>query len=521
MKILVKIKNNKLCFINRKKLNSDYKNMLNTNVISNNELVFSDEYIILNQKIITTFLNELVKTYNLSTLTFQNLELLYIFLPFLSKIKGINSLYIESNEVMPYKVCEKLNKINIKYISFEYIPKYMFEILDKSGHIPESRNEILFTSLFMQTNNLNNYSSIYYKNNIYLQFPLSYEDINDFNVFCDINKNLKVIHINKLNKVDLEKVLKIIIYNKKRNIKIYLHGDEHESDAIEYLKKNNKVLKKKYKISFSLKYSNKYISENIAKETNNTVLRMIALLILIIIIFSFIYIFYDNYKSMMKVSKIQNDVVKYINAKDTEEINTTKVLNGLEVKNNYIYSLKDINNDITSWLKVNNTNIDYPIVKTDNNLYYLDYNLKKEKDPNGWLFLDYRTSDVKLDDNTIIYGHNRFVNGVMFGTLHKTLYKNWYTDKENQIINYDTVYGSYQFKIFSIYIVPTTTDYIKTNFDSDDEKQEFLNKIKGRSIYDFKVDVDVNTKVLTLSTCQSDTTRLVLHAALINKTDEN
>ena len=223
----------------------------------------------------------------------------------------------------------------------------------------------------------------------------------------------------------------------------------------------------------------------------------------------------------MKVSKIQNDVVKYINAKDTEEINTTKVLNGLEVKNNYIYSLKDINNDITSWLKVNNTNIDYPIVKTDNNLYYLDYNLKKEKDPNGWLFLDYRNSDVKLDDNTIIYGHNRFVNGVMFGTLHKTLYKNWYTDKENQIINYDTVYGSYKFKIFSIYIVPTTTDYIKTNFDSDDEKQEFLNKIKGRSIYDFKVDVDVNTKVLTLSTCQSDTTRLVLHAALINKTDEN
>ena len=94
MKILVKIKNDKLCFINRKKLNPDYKNMLNTNVISNNELVFSDEYIILNQKIIITFLNELIKTYNLTTLTFQNLELLYIFLPFLSKIKEARSSFV-------------------------------------------------------------------------------------------------------------------------------------------------------------------------------------------------------------------------------------------------------------------------------------------------------------------------------------------------------------------------------------------------------------------------------------------
>ena len=168
MKILVKIKNDRLCFITRKKLNPDYKNMLNTNVISNNELVFSDEYIFLNQKIICTFFNELIKTYSITTLSFQSLEVLYIFLPLLSRFKEINSLYLESDEIMPYKLCEKLCKINnIKYISFEYIPQYMFELLDKHGYIPESRSEILFTSKFMETNNLTTYSSIYYKNNIY------------------------------------------------------------------------------------------------------------------------------------------------------------------------------------------------------------------------------------------------------------------------------------------------------------------------------------------------------------------
>ena len=119
MKILVKIKNDRLCFITRKKLNPDYKNMLNTNVISSNELVFSDEYIFLNQKIICTFFNELIKNYSITTLSFQSLEVLYIFLPLLSRFKEINSLYLESDEIMPYKLCEKLCKINnIKYISF-------------------------------------------------------------------------------------------------------------------------------------------------------------------------------------------------------------------------------------------------------------------------------------------------------------------------------------------------------------------------------------------------------------------
>lgn len=311
MKILVKIKNDRLCFITRKKLNPDYKNMLNTNVISNNELVFSDEYIFLNQKIICTFFNELIKNYSITTLSFQSLEVLYIFLPLLSRFKEINSLYLESDEIMPYKLCEKLCKINnIKYISFEYIPQYMFELLDKHGYIPESRSEILFTSKFMETNNLTTYSSIYYKNNIYLEFPFSNEDIQNFNTFCDINKNLKIIHINKLNKEDLETVIKILKNNNQKNIKIILHGNEHDPNVIEYLKKNNKLIKKKYKISFKLKYSNEYIENNIASETNNAVLRMIALVILAIILFSFIYVFYDNYRSMMKVSKIQNEVIE-------------------------------------------------------------------------------------------------------------------------------------------------------------------------------------------------------------------
>ena len=211
-----------------------------------------------------------------------------------------------------------------------------------------------------------------------------------------------------------------------------------------------------------------------------------------------------------------NQVIDYINAKDINEENSNRTLNGLEIKNNYLYSLTTINPDVVGWVKVNETNIDYAVTKSIDNEYYLTHNLYKEKDPNGWIYMDYTNNATKIDDNIILYGHNRFLNGVMFGTLNKVLYKNWYTNEKNLTITFDTLYGSYKYKIFSIYIIPTTTDYLTTNFKSNEEKLNFIKLIKDRSIYDFNVSLDENAKILTLSTCQSDTSRLVVHAYLVN-----
>ena len=211
MKVLVKIKDDRLSFLNRKKLNTEYKNMLNTNVISNDELVFSDEYILKNYKILASFFNEIIKTYNLTTLSFQTMEVAKLIFPIINKLKNINALYFESEEVLPYKFSEKICKLNnIKYISAQYIPQYMFEMLDKYGIIPESRDEILFTSNFMELNGLSTYSNIYYKYTLYLEFPLSKQDLIDFTTFCKINKNLKTININIPNKFNLEEIIFIL-----------------------------------------------------------------------------------------------------------------------------------------------------------------------------------------------------------------------------------------------------------------------------------------------------------------------
>ena len=520
MRILVKVKDDKLLFSERIRLNSDDKTILNTNLISNDEIFFTDDYIKDNPLVIISFLNSLIKNYNINTLSFQNMEVCLIFITILNKLKGVKNIYFESNEILAYNICEKLTKCNsIKFVSANYIPSYMFEMLDKYNIIPESRDEVLFTSNFMQINSLSNYATIFYKYMIYLEFPFTKEDMDDFTTFCSINKNLKIIHINKPNRFNLEEIIAILKTNKKSKIKIYIHGDIQEPDIIEYLKKYNKTLKKKNKIILKLSYSDKFIRENLAKQTNNNILRMCSYIIIALVLSCIGFIAYDNYHAMLKTTAIREEIQRVIEATDTTEIKQEieEKHEGKPVQNNDLAALTTINTDVVGWLKVNNTNINDAVLQGENNKYYLEHDIHKQYDPGGWIFLDY-TNDIDMgDDNTIIYGHNRYGNGVMFGTLNRTLQSNWYLNEENQIITYETLFGTYHFQIFSIYITPTNVDYIRTNFPSVQDKLDFFNSLAQKSIYNFGVTFDEDDKILTLSTCQSDVSRLVVHAVLLDK----
>ena len=151
---------------------------------------------------------------------------------------------------------------------------------------------------------------------------------------------------------------------------------------------------------------------------------------------------------------------------------------------------------------------------TDND-YYLKHNLYQEEDKNGWIFMDYRNSIYSLDSNTIIYGHNMYYSGVMFGTLTKAYKKDWYTNPDNLVISFNTIYETMNFQIFSIYKVPLTKDYLKTYFDNETDFNDFVKLIKSRSIKNFDIDVSYGDKILTLSTCTGDNQRMVIHAKLI------
>ena len=97
------------------------------------------------------------------------------------------------------------------------------------------------------------------------------------------------------------------------------------------------------------------------------------------------------------------------------------------------------------------------------------------------------------------------------------LKSNWYNNKDNHIIRLSTEIENTMWQIFSVYKIPEETYYITTNFSNDSEYEKFLNIIKERSIHNFNTDININDKVLTLSTCYSDTERTVVHAKLIKR----
>lgn len=174
--------------------------------------------------------------------------------------------------------------------------------------------------------------------------------------------------------------------------------------------------------------------------------------------------------------------------------------------------LKSENSDVVAYIKVNNTNIEYPIVKTSNNNFYLNHSFDKSKNSRGWIFADYKNKFDNTDKNIVIYGHN-MRDESMFGSLKNILNEEWYNNTENKNITFLTEKGNYIYKVFSIYKIESEDYYIKTNFKNDEDYEKFLNTIKNRSIKNFDINLNINDKIITLSTCANNNKyRIVLHA---------
>ena len=532
-KILINIQNNNIIFSYKTNNSSISNDLINTNIISNNELIFSDIYIKENSKILSSFIKELAIQYNINKVIISKIDLTPLILNLMGKATLITELEIKEDESLTYEICELLININhIKSITCYTLQPFMIELLDKNGITASSRCEILYLSNFMEKNNLLRYSNIYYKTNIRITFPLSLEDLKDFEDFLKINKYLKVIHVNRLINNELENLVNILIKHNRSNLKIVIHENITDEKTAEYLKNKNKTYKKKYKIYLSLEYSKEYLDKNIFKQAITNTLKVCGLIVSSLVILVVTYIGVSNYVSLRQVNAIQENLAEVIEVTDPTEIIEQKNEENLEqakeeetpiedikmITNTELASLLTVNEDVVGELIVNNTNVDYPVVQATDNDYYLEHNINKEKNANGWIYLDFRNDAMNLDKNNIIYGHNMYYSGVMFGTLYKTANSNWYTNPENQIITYNTLYEDMKFQIFSIYRVPETNDYLKVFFDDDADFLEFADMITNRSIYDFNVPIDGDDKIITLSTCSNNgTKRLVIHAVLIDE----
>jgi len=240
------------------------------------------------------------------------------------------------------------------------------------------------------------------------------------------------------------------------------------------------------------------------------------LLLLMIIICVCVFIFSLNKIIMWKQDNNENETT----IKEIKDLITEEDLQ-IETKKDELIEklnkLKSQNKDTVAYLKVNNTKIDYPVVQTNDNKYYLTHNFNKKANSAGWVFADYHNKYNGKDKNLVIYGHS-MLNGSMFGTLRYVLQEKWYKNKDNHKILLVTNNTKQYYQVFSTYVIDTEDYYINTKFKDNNEFYKFITKLKNRSKFNYNVDLKKTDKILTLSTCYTGgTKRVVLHAKLISE----
>lgn len=255
----------------------------------------------------------------------------------------------------------------------------------------------------------------------------------------------------------------------------------------------------------------------------------LILIFISLIIISILKLFFwqqDN----KKISKLENEIDELVEYELIEEEGTlvNPPSKEKENENDYWYyvsfpfyevdftNLTKKNSDTIAFIHLNNTNINYPVVQTTNNDYYLTHAFDKSYNSAGWIYMDYRNKLNPLSDNIVIYGHGRLDNTV-FGSLKKTLEKDWQKNKENYIINLSTSTNNYLYQIFSIYTIKSESYYITTDFSSTKEKEKWINTMNKRNTAStIKTKANADDKILTLSTCYNNNDiRMVVQAKLI------
>lgn len=265
-----------------------------------------------------------------------------------------------------------------------------------------------------------------------------------------------------------------------------------------------------------------------SKRTKVIIIIFISVCI-VALLYSIINIFIWK-KDSNKTNEQIEDIQEITQVEETEDTDNTEVIEqeeeipksnpywdyiNMSMINVDFNELKSINNNVVGWIKVNGTNINYPFVQASDNKYYLTHSFDNSWNSAGWVFLDSRNNKTN-NKNTIIYAHGR-TDKTMFGTLKNVLSSTWQNNSNNYVIKISTESENSLWQIFSTYHIPTTSDYLITDFNNDDEFIEFTNKLIDRSSFNFNTSVNACDNILTLSTCYNNSDKMVVHAKLIKK----
>lgn len=233
-------------------------------------------------------------------------------------------------------------------------------------------------------------------------------------------------------------------------------------------------------------------------------INILIIITTIVVLCSLFFIFRNNIiknREKFKATTLKEDVEEVVIEHNNDFIDI-----------NELYS---INTDTVGLIRINETLVNYPVVKSNDNEFYLDNSFKKEKNIEGTIFMDYRNIGDFKDRNTILYGHN-MSGDTMFGGLR--FYREQSYRDAHPIIKIYTRSEIYEYEIFSVYVTEPNFDYRTKVFNSNLEFEAFLTRITAPSLIKSNILPKIDDKILTLSTCAFDfeDARLAVHAVLVN-----
>ena len=234
-------------------------------------------------------------------------------------------------------------------------------------------------------------------------------------------------------------------------------------------------------------------------------IRTIVLIVSIAVFCFSAYKLYDYYSEM----KQGEDAVD-----ELKNVAVTEVREGEKAPISVDFAaLKAENPDIVAWLYSADTPINYPVVQSDDNNYYLRRLTDGSYNSNGTLFVDFRDAPDFSGFNTIIYGH-RMKSKAMFGTLPGYLEQEYY--EEHPVMYLLTPDASYKLELVSSFILRSDSD-IYDPMESDEAKNAFLDKMASDSTFKSETEYSVNDRFVCLSTCtyEFENARLMVVGKLI------
>lgn len=541
--IVLKIENNTLYF-DFKIISKDERFFVNKNNFNSDTLYYDLKYYKKNISKIIILLKK--KEQTITTLKINRLITFKYIIELINQlnIQILTLNFLSTIDMSDYELfldCKTLRVINCYFMPSSY--KEMF---NKNRVIVNQSITKNITDRFMQMQKINNKDKLYYSKVVNIKEEYI-ELLSDLEEFLKINYKLKAINIYVYSKELISKIIDLVRKDESKNVVIYLHQETDKGNFIvnnfSWLKELSNKCRDEFICEFRIVYANSFLSKNLFKQLTFNNLKLILILCLYVSVVSLLI--YKSYEYIEKLSidklnaslsENKNETTddfeednefeedENIDDNDTNIIDNNDSNQEKEEDNKYYFEnslskLKKINNETIGYLTIPNTEISYPVVQHSDNGYYLIRDFYKNKSSMGWIYLDYRNNVNNLNDNTIIYGHN-MINDTMFGSLDKVLDSSWRKKEENMIVTLDTEVKQYKFKIFSAYKVDYTTDYLVNDFDNNKEKEEFINLITKRSLIKTQTKIDINDKILTLSTCSgssSNNRRLVVHAVLLKK----